>query len=60
MSGKDPAYGGGNQQFERGGYMHFRRKKKEILEEILQPDTYDVRVRPSGNVNDTSGSYIKS
>ena len=47
-------YGGGNHQHERG-MVHFRKKKKEILDEILGQHRYDREIRPSGHFNDTSG-----
>ena len=47
-------YGGGNHQHERG-MVHFRKKKKEILDEILGQHRYDREIRPSGHLNDTSG-----
>ena len=47
-------YGGGNHQSEKG-MVHFRRKKKEILDLILEPLTYDRQIRPAGHINDTSG-----
>ena len=47
-------YGGGNTQSEKG-MVHFRRKKKEILDQILDAIQYDRQIRPAGHVNDTSG-----
>ena len=47
-------YGGGDSQHERG-MVHFRKKKKEILDEILGQHRYDREIRPSGHFNDTSG-----
>ena len=35
--------------------VHFRRKKKEILDQILGAHRYDRQIRPAGHVNDTSG-----
>ena len=35
--------------------VHFRRKKKEILDQILGKHRYDRDLRPAGNANDTSG-----
>ena len=48
------SYGGGNHQSEKG-MVHFRKKKKEILDQILGKHRYDREIRPSGHVNDTSG-----
>ena len=47
-------YGGGNHQSEKG-MVHFRKKKKEILDQILGKHIYDREIRPAGHVNDTSG-----
>ena len=48
------SYGGGNHQSEKG-MVHFRRKKKEILDQILNTVKYDRQIRPAGHINDTSG-----
>ena len=50
------SYGGGNHQSEKG-MVHFRRKKKEILDQILKASKYDRQIRPAGHVNDTSGCW---
>ena len=34
--------------------VNYREKEKEILDQILGPDRYDSRIRPSGLTNDTS------
>ena len=47
-------YGGGNRQSAKG-VDHFRRRKKQILDHILQSIRYDKEIRPPGHVNDTSG-----
>ena len=52
-------YGGGNHQSEKG-MVHFRRKKKEILDQILGKHRYDRQIRPAGHVNDTSGFLLIS
>ena len=33
---------------------NFRKKEKEILDKVLDNSTYDSRIRPSGQQNDTS------
>lgn len=38
--------------------VHFRKKKKEILDQILGPHRYDRDIRPAGHVNDTSGFLL--
>ena len=37
-------------------YMNFRKKEKEILDEVLGSSRYDSRIRPAGHHNDTSES----
>ena len=34
--------------------MNFRKKEKEILDEVLGSSRYDSRIRPAGHLNDTS------
>ena len=34
--------------------MNFRKKEKEILDEVLGSSRYDSRIRPAGQSNDTS------
>ena len=34
--------------------MNFRKKEKEILDEVLGSSRYDSRIRPAGHMNDTS------
>ena len=34
--------------------MNFRKKEKEILDEVLGSSRYDSRIRPAGHSNDTS------
>ena len=45
-----------NQTNKFGGKenMNFRKKEKEILDEVLGSSRYDSRIRPSGHQNDTS------
>ena len=53
------SYGGGNHQYVKG-LVHFRKKKKAILDQILGSNKYDCEIRPPGHVNDTSGwTWIK-
>ena len=36
--------------------INFRKKEKEILDEVLGSSKYDSRIRPAGQHNDTSKS----
>ena len=40
--------------------INFREKEKEILDQIIGPDRYDSRIRPSGMSNDTSTYLINT
>ena len=37
--------------------INFRKKEKEILDEVLGSSKYDSRIRPAGKHNDTSELY---
>ena len=39
--------------------MNFRKKEKEILDEVLGSSRYDSRIRPAGHSNDTSKLALK-